>query len=252
MKLIQVIGIEGIPAVRPGDDIVKLICEAAEAQGTSLQDNDIIVVTHKIVSKAEGRIIKLKDVEPSPFAKNIAEKSRKKAEIIELVLREARSIVRMRPGTIITRTKQGWICANSGVDVSNVSGGDAVVLLPRNPDKSARRLRRRFQELAGKRVAVIISDTSGRPLRRGQINVAIGVAGIEPILDLRRDRDLFGYELRVKQVAVVDELASAAEMVIGQVREMIPVAIIRGLKYKPNEDARSKPLKRPPSRELFL
>ncbi|MFQ5710707.1 MAG: coenzyme F420-0:L-glutamate ligase [Candidatus Geothermarchaeales archaeon] len=251
MRLIEVISIEGIPMVKEGDDVAQMICRAAEAQGTPLQDGDILVVTHKIVSKTEGRVVNLKDVEPSPFAQTLAQQSGRRPEVLELVLREAQLIIKMRKGTTITKTKQGWICANSGVDVSNVSGGDAVALLPENSDRSAQIIRKRIRELTGRDVAVIISDTTGRPLRRGQIDVAIGVAGIEPILDLRRKRDLFGYTLKVKQTAIVDEIASAAELVIGQVREMTPAAIIRGLKYPRSDLATSKSLLRPLSRELF-
>ncbi len=252
MKTIEVIAIEGIPIVNPGDDVAALICRAAEEQGSPLQDGDILVVTHKIVSKAENRIVKLDEVHPSPFAETIAERSRKDPEMIELILREAQSIVRMRRGSIITRTKQGWICANSGIDVSNVSGGDSVVLLPTNPDRSANGIRRRIREITGRDIAIIISDTTGRPLRNGQIDVAIGVAGIDPIHDLRSERDLFDYNLRVKQVAVVDELSSAAELVIGQAREGVPAAIIRGFKYKKNDRARSKRLLRSSYKEIFL
>ena len=252
MNTIEVIAIEGIPIVNPGDDVAALICRAAEEQGSPLQDGDILVVTHKIVSKAENRIVKLSDVHPSPFAETIAERSIKSPEMIELILQEAQSIVKMRRGSLITRTKQGWICANSGIDISNVSGGDSVVLLPINPDRSARKIRRGIKEITGRDMAVIISDTTGRPLRNGQIDVAIGVAGIEPLHDLRREKDLFDYTLRVKKVAIADELSSAAELVIGQAREGIPAAIIRGFKYRRDDRARSKRLLRPPDREMFI
>ncbi|MEM2937245.1 MAG: coenzyme F420-0:L-glutamate ligase [Candidatus Bathyarchaeia archaeon] len=252
MNVIQVIGIESLPIIKPGDNLASLICGAAEKQGTPIQDGDIIVVTHVIVSRAEGRIANLNEVVPSEFAKNIAEHSEKDPALIEVVLREARGIIRMSDGKIITETKHGFICANSGVDKSNVPGERFVALLPENPDASAERIRREIKRLTGKDVAVIISDTHGRPLREGEINVAIGVSGLKPIRDRRGEKDLFGYVLRVKQTAVADELASAAELVIGQADEGVPAAIIRGYKFIKSETARATELVRPKEKDLFL
>jgi coenzyme F420-0:L-glutamate ligase/coenzyme F420-1:gamma-L-glutamate ligase len=189
---------------------------------------------------------------PSAFAKTIAEIYEKDPAMVEVVLREAKSIRRMADGKIITETKHGFVCANSGVDRSNVPGERNVALLPKNPDTSAERIRREIKRLTNCDVAVIISDTHGRPLREGEINVAIGVAGLKPIRDRRGEKDLFGYVLRVKQTAVADELASAAELVIGQADEGVPVAIIRGYKFMKIEHAKATELIRPKERDLFL
>jgi coenzyme F420-0:L-glutamate ligase/coenzyme F420-1:gamma-L-glutamate ligase len=252
MESIQIIGIRGIPIVKAGDDIAKLICEAAERQGTPIQDGDIIVVTHVIVSRAEGRVVNLDEITPSTFAKNIAESYGKDPALVEVVLREAKSIRRMANGKIITETRHGFICANSGVDKSNVPGERCVALLPEDPDASAKRIRLEIKRLTGCNVAVIISDTHGRPFREGEINVAIGVSGIKPIRDRRGEKDLFGYTLRIKQTAIADELASAAELVIGQADEGIPAAIIRGYKFAWSEEAKATELIRPREEDLFI
>lgn len=252
MDIIQIIGVKGIPIVKTGDNIAELICKAAEKQGTPIQDNDIIVITHVIVSRAEGRVVNLDEVIPSTFARNIAELYDKDPTLVEVVLREAKSIRRMADGKIITETRHGFVCANSGVDKSNVPGDRCVALLPEDPDASARRIRLNIKQLTGCNVAVIISDTHGRPLREGEINIAVGVSGIKPIRDRRGEKDLFGYVLRVKQTAVADELASAAELVIGQADEGVPVAIIRGYKFIKSEDAKATELVRPREKDLFL
>jgi len=252
MREVRLIGLETIPIVEEGDDIGELICQAAEREGVGLQDGDVIVVSHIIISRAEGRVVDLADVEPSEFAKNIARELGKDPRLVEVVLRESRAIVRMGDGHLICRTKHGFVCANAGVDRSNVPGEGRVALLPEDPDLSARRIRERIRQLTGKDVAIIISDTHGRPLRRGTINVAIGVAGLEPIWDRRGDVDLFGYMLRATQVAVADELASAAELLMGQAGEGIPVVIIRGYGYKPSERASARELVRPREEDLFM
>lgn len=251
-NVIQIIGIQGLPIIKEGDNLAELICKAAEAQGTPMQNGDVIVVTHVAVSRAEGRTVNLDEVEPSPLARYYGELYGKDPALIEVILREAKNVIRMVNGKIITETRQGFICANSGVDKSNVPGERVVALLPADPDASARRIREEIMRIAGKDVAVIISDTHGRPFREGEINVAIGVAGIEPIRDRRGDKDLFGYVLRVKRTAIADELASAAELVIGQGDEGIPAAIIRGYRFTKSETATAKELIRPKERELFL
>ncbi|MEM3956241.1 MAG: coenzyme F420-0:L-glutamate ligase [Candidatus Bathyarchaeia archaeon] len=251
MKMIRIIPVTGMPIIKEGDDLGLLICEAAARQGTPIEDGDIIVVTHVVVSRAEGSVVNLNEISPSKFAETIAERFGKDPALVEVILRESNSIVRMGDGHIIAETKHGFICANAGVDKSNVPGDRNVALLPRDPDLSARRIRHRIKEITGKDVAIIISDTHGRPLREGEINVAIGVAGIKPIRDRRGDKDLFGYTLRVKRIAVADELSSAAELVIGQADEGIPVAIIRGYKYEPSEDATAKELIMPREKDLF-
>jgi len=174
------------------------------------------------------------------LAKRLAKKMGKDPALVELVLRESRAIVRMSGRHLITETRHGWICANAGVDVSNVSGGDTAALLPVDPDRSAKELRQHIHQLSGKNVAVIVSDTFGRPFRIGHTDVAIGSSGIAPVLDLRGSEDLFGYVMRVKETAIVDELASAAELAIGNADEAIPVAIVRGLRYPSSEDGARK------------
>ncbi|MEM2876174.1 MAG: coenzyme F420-0:L-glutamate ligase [Candidatus Bathyarchaeia archaeon] len=249
--MIKVIGIEGIPIIKEGDDLAKILCEAASKQGSSIQDGDIIVITHVVVSRAEGNIVDLREVTPSEFAVNFAKEAGKEPSLVEVVLRESRSIVRMDREKLITETRHGFVCANAGVDRSNVHREHSVALLPKDPDSSARSIRKRIADLTGKDVAVIISDTHGRPFREGEINVAIGVSGLEPIRDRRGEKDLFGYELRVKRTAIADELASAAELVIGQSDEGIPAAIIRGYKYIKSEYGSVKQLIRPREKSLF-
>jgi coenzyme F420-0:L-glutamate ligase/coenzyme F420-1:gamma-L-glutamate ligase len=248
---IRIIGITGIPIIKEADDLGQIIVEAAERQGTPIIDGDVLVVTQKIVSKAEGRIYKLSSITPSQIARRIARRLKKNPSLVELILRESKAIIRMYNGHLIAQTRHGWICANAGVDLSNVSGGDAAALLPVDPDKSAQKIRRRIRELCGREVAVIISDTFGRPFRNGHVDVAIGCAGISPLLDLRGSRDLFGYVMRVKRTAIVDELASAAELVTGNSSEAIPVAIVRGLKYPVSEKEGSKILVMPHKNNLF-
>lgn len=250
--VVQVIPILNLPILREGDDLAAMLCRAADKQGTPIQNDDIIVVTHVIVSRVEGHVVDLDKVKPSAFAQSIASKSDKDPALVEVVLRQAESIIRMRDGSLITLTKHGLICANSGVDKSNVPGSRNVALLPEDPDLSARRIRSEIQACAGKTVAVIVSDTHGRPLRDGEINVAIGVAGMTPIRDRRGDEDLFGYILRAKRTAIADELASAAELVIGQADEAIPAAIIRGYTFQRSNKASAKDMLRPLEKELFL
>ncbi|MBS7606802.1 MAG: coenzyme F420-0:L-glutamate ligase [Candidatus Bathyarchaeia archaeon] len=252
MRRIEIIPITGMPIIRSGDDLGLLICEAAARQGTPIEDGDIIVITHVIVSRAEGNIVNLDSIIPSEFAKTVAENLGKDPALVEVILRESKSIIRMGNGHIISETKHGFICANAGVDKSNVPGERNVAPLPKDPDLSARIIRRRIREVSGKDVAVIISDTHGRPLRNGEINVAVGVAGIKPIRDRRGEKDLFGYVLRVKQTAIADELSSAAELVIGQADEGIPAAIIRGYAYERDEGATAKDLIRPREKDLFI
>lgn len=244
-------GLSEFPMVKRGDDVGRMICEVAERNGVPIADGDIVVVAQKIVSKAEGMTINLKDVNPSQRAVEIADFMRREPELIEVILNEAKKIVRLTPDHLIVETRHGFCCANAGVDKSNVSGGDSVTLLPKDPDLSAQLIRRRIKELTGKNVAVIISDTYGRPKRVGHIDLAIGVAGMKPILDLRGRKDLFGYTLRVKRISIADELASAAELVIGNADEAIPVAIIRGYKYEASETAKAVELIIPPEKDLF-
>jgi len=182
---LEVIGVQGIPLVRRGDSIARLLVEALKRMGENLQDGDVVVVSQVIVSKAEGRMVKLKNVKPGLKARIMAEKLGKEAEVVELILREALEVLRFRNGHLITRTRHGYVCANSGVDLSNVSGGDTAALLPSDPDLSAKKIKNEIYRLTGKRVAVVVSDTFGRPFRLGQVNVALGVSGMKPIHDRR-------------------------------------------------------------------
>jgi len=251
MNAVQVIAVEDLPLIEKGDNLGRLIVEAAKKQKTPIQEKDVIVVTHVVVSKAEGNVINLDQVKPSEKAKEIAQKTSKDPAIVEVILQETKDIVRIGQNSIITETNSGIICANAGVDRSNVSGDRNVVPLPKNPNDSAEKIRQEIKRLTGAEVAVIVSDTHGRPFRMGEINVAVGVAGIKPIRDRRGEKDLFGYVLRIKQTAIADELSSAAELVIGQANEGIPAAIIRGYNYQIVEDATATVLTRPKEKDLF-
>jgi coenzyme F420-0:L-glutamate ligase/coenzyme F420-1:gamma-L-glutamate ligase len=249
---IQIIGVTGLPFMEKGHDVASMIVEAAIKQGTPLKDSDIIVISHIIVSKAEGRTIDLKEVTPSKAAENFGLYTGKDPRLVEVVLGDSRAVRRMAPGVLITETRQGFVCANAGVDKSNVPGKEMVAKLPEDPDESAKRIRNKIIEVAGCDVAIIISDTHGRAHRDGEVNVAIGSSGLSVIRDRRGERDLFGYELRIKRTAVADELSSAAELAIGQADEGIPVAIIRGYKYRRSETSTARELVRPREMDLFI
>jgi coenzyme F420-0:L-glutamate ligase / coenzyme F420-1:gamma-L-glutamate ligase len=232
---IELIAVEGIPEVAPGDDLAALIAEAATAAGLDLAGSDVLVVTQKIVSKAEGRLVELSSVTPSEFAREWAARWGKDARQVELVLRESASIVRMGPGgLIISRTRHGLVCANAGVDVSNVGGGEVASLLPVDPDASARRLRDGIRSLTRAAPAIVISDSFGRPWRNGIVNVAIGSAGIEAVLDLRGSPDAAGREMQATVIAVADELASAADLAGGKIAQR-PVVVVRGFDWRASE-----------------
>ena len=239
--MITVVSVDGLPEIREDDDLAALIAERA-----ALRDGDVLVVAQKAVSKAEGRIVRLADVEPSPEAQELAgdEDPRR----LEVILRESKRIVRTRPPLVIAETRHGFVCASAGVDSSNAPEPDTVVLLPEDPDASAARLRERLRELAGVEVGVIVSDSFGRAWRQGTTDVAIGLAGIQPLLDLKGERDQAGYELHATVIAVADELASAAELVMGKTRG-IPAAVIRGA-HAPG-DGSAHDLVMPAERDLF-
>ena len=244
----EVIGVAGIPEVRGGDDVARLIAEAAVRQGTPLATGDLLVVGQKIVSKAEGRIVRLADVTPSPIAQSMAAGLARDARLVEVILRESRRVVRMDRGVLITETHHGWVCANAGVDQSNVDV-DCVALLPEDPDRSARALRETLRARPGVDVLVIVADTFGRPWREGLTNVAIGLAGFAPLRSYLGERDPAGRPLQATILALADELAGAAEPVMGKL-DRIPAAIVRGLGLTPSEEG-SKPLLRDPARDLF-
>jgi coenzyme F420-0:L-glutamate ligase/coenzyme F420-1:gamma-L-glutamate ligase len=251
MDAVTIFAVNNLPLIQKGDNLGQLICEAAEKQETPIQEKDVVVVTHVAVSKAEGNVVNLDQVVPSERAKEIAQKTNKDPAMVEVILQETKEIVRMGQNSIITETHNGIICANAGVDRSNVLGDRNVVPLPKNANASAQGIRQEIKRITGANVAVIVSDTHGRPFRNGEINVAVGVAGIKPIRDRRGEKDLFGYVLKIKQTAIADELASAAELVIGQASEGIPVAIIRGYNYQADENVSATSLTRPRERDLF-
>ncbi|MDP6101798.1 MAG: coenzyme F420-0:L-glutamate ligase [Dehalococcoidia bacterium] len=247
---LSIIGVTGIPEVNKGDDLAPLLFEAAQAQGTPLEADDIVVVTQKIVSKAEGAVVDLRDVKPSSLAEEFARQYEKDPRLVEVVLRETRRIVRMDRGVLIVETKHGFICANAGVDASNVPGEEMVSLLPEDPDGSARCIRDGLMARTGFSVAVIISDTFGRPWRMGSTDVALGVAGMNPLMDYRGQTDPYGYSLRVSVAAIADQIASAAELAAGKV-SLVPVVIARGCNYSRDDEAHAKSLLREASMDLF-
>jgi coenzyme F420-0:L-glutamate ligase/coenzyme F420-1:gamma-L-glutamate ligase len=246
---VRIIGLQGLPNITPGMELGQVIVETARGQDLTFTSGDIMVVTQKIVSKAEGRLVDLHTVTPSPFAVQIAKVQDKDPKIVEVVLRETKRVVKMAQRTIISETRHGFVCAHAGVDESNVAGEGTVALLPVDADASARRLRQDIQARTGVEVAVIISDTFGRPWREGLVNVAIGVAGLEPLKDYRGLPDTEGRILKVTSLAVADELASAAELVMGKL-DRVPVAVIRGYAYPPG-DGTATQLVRAPERDLF-
>lgn len=247
-KEIRVIPVPGLPEVSGGDDVSALIMQALRRAELSLADGDILVVAQKIVSKAEGRVVPLDSIEPSPRASEWARSFEKDPRVVEVVLRESKRIVRMERGVLISETEHGFVCANAGVDTSNVMEG-TVTLLPGDPDASARRIRSALESAFGVRLAVIVSDTFGRPWREGLVNVALGVSGIAPLIDYRGQPDSHGRPLKVTVMAIADELASAAELVMKK-SEGIPAAIVRGFDYESRE-ATGIELLRNPELDLF-
>ena len=239
--MISIAPVEGLPEIREGDDLAALIAERAE-----LRDGDVLVVAQKAVSKAEGRVVRLADVEPSDEARSLA--GSEDPRRLEVILREATRLVRTRPPLVIAETRHGFVCASAGVDSSNAPEAGTVVLLPENPDASAARLRDRLRDRTGADVGVIVSDSFGRPWRQGTTDVAIGLAGIRPLLDLKGERDSAGYELHATVIAVADELAGAAELVFGKTAE-VPAAVIRGVEVGGPGTARD--LVMPAERNLF-
>ena len=248
MSAVSIYPVPGLPEIVKGAPLPNLIVEAVERLGMSLEAGDVVVITQKVVSKAEGRVVSLDRVDPSPRAIEIGQRIGYDPRHVDVILSESVRVVREAPRVLITETRHGFICANSGVDRSNTGGKEMVVLLPEHPDESARRLRETFHELSGVLVGVVISDSFGRPWREGQVNVAIGAAGVEAIHDYRGRRDQDGYELQGTELAVVDELASAAELVMGKL-DRVPVALVRGAQVA--GDGRVRALLRNPATDLF-
>jgi coenzyme F420-0:L-glutamate ligase/coenzyme F420-1:gamma-L-glutamate ligase len=231
---VRIIGVRGIPMVEAGDDLAGQIIEAAASQDTPFEDGDLLVVTQRVVSKAEGQVVPLDQFTPSAFALDYADRFDKDPRVVEAVLRESTRVIRQVAGVLITETRHGFKCANAGVDASNVGGEDLISLLPVDPDASCRDLRDTVRERLGVEVAVVMTDTFGRPWRHGQTNIAIGVAGLLPMRSYVGTEDLDGVELRVTEICVADEIAGAAELVMGKV-DAIPVAIMRGYDYDHGE-----------------
>lgn len=248
MKRIEVIGLEGLGEVREGDLIGRLICDACSRTQISLGGEDVLVIAHKIVSKAEGQMVRLDTVQPSERALELSRKLGKDPPLVEVILRESRRIIRTGGGTIIVETHHGFVCANAGVDLSNVGLGQ-VALLPRDPDRSAKRIREEIRKLNGTAPGVIISDSFGRPWRMGTVDVALGVSGLNPMKDYRGKSDRYGYELRASVSAAADELASAAELVMGK-SDGVPVVVIRGYQTE-KEEGSAQELLRPEATDLF-
>jgi coenzyme F420-0:L-glutamate ligase/coenzyme F420-1:gamma-L-glutamate ligase len=252
MTDLSFIALAGIPLVKPGDDLGILVTEAANAAGLSLNDGDVLVVAQKIVSKAEDRFVRLRDVAPSPRALDLAEITGKDPRLVEVILWDTAEIIRAAPHVLIVAHHLGFICANAGVDHSNVGLEDDLVLrLPADPDGSARRLRARVGELTGVAPAIIVNDSHGRPWREGTAGVAIGLAGLSPVQDLRGYPDLFGYPLQITTVGFTDQIAAGASLVMGQADEGLPVVLVRGLTYQPAENASARQILRPPETDLF-
>ncbi len=244
-----------VPLIRQGDDLADVILGALSASGVTLEDDDILVLGQKIVSKAEGRMVNLADVTPGEAARKLAQDVEKDPRLVELMLRESRSVVRTRPGTIIVEHKLGFICANAGIDHSNVAGtGTAeqeyVLLLPEDPDASAMAIRKKLEAHSGKRLGVMVIDSHGRAWRVGTVGVCIGLSGLPAILDERGWKDLFGYTLRITIVGVADELAAAASLLMGQAAEGTPIVHVRGFPY-PLREGSLQELIRPKELDLF-
>ncbi|MDW0170346.1 MAG: coenzyme F420-0:L-glutamate ligase [Nitrososphaeraceae archaeon] len=239
LSKVEIISILINDDIREGDDIGNLILKSIKEKKESLKENDVIVITHKIVSKSEGRTIDLTKIIPSEESKKISSRTGKDPKLVELIISQSNEIIKIQREIIITETKHGFVCANSGIDTSNVGNSNHVVLLPVDPDKSAREIRNYIRSKTKTNVAVIISDTFGRPFRKGQVNVAIGVAGINPIKSYIGDSDMYGNILRVTEIAIADEIASAAELVMGKSLR-VPVTIVRGYDFSSTDASISK------------
>jgi len=249
MKRLELLGVDGIGEIQRGDSIGALICSASARQGIELEDNDVLVVAQKIISKAEGRTVCLDDVKPSERAKQLGRELDKEPALVEVILGESRKVIRTGGRALIVETHHGFICANAGVDQSNV-GLRQVTLLPKEPDRSAREIRAEVQRRTGKNVGVIVSDSFGRPWRIGTVDVAVGVAGIKSIKDERGLADRHGYKLKAAVAAVADEIAAAAELVMGK-RDAVPVVIVRGYAIERKEEGSVRELLRPEAEDLF-
>ena len=246
---ISVFGLKYDGAITKGTNLPKLIVKIAKDSNFKILNGDIIILTHTVVAKAEGLVFDLNKIKPSAFAEATAEKLKKDPRVVQLILNETRQIIRLERKNLITESRAGVISANAGVDLSNVDGGNSAVIVPRNPDRVAKKYAEEFKKL-GLNVAVIITDTLGRPFRLGEVNFAIGSHGITPLKDLRGKKDLFGRVLRIKRIAIIDELAASAELVTGSSNEGVIGAIVRGYKYERSKRG-AKSIQRPPEKDLF-
>jgi coenzyme F420-0:L-glutamate ligase / coenzyme F420-1:gamma-L-glutamate ligase len=246
---VMLIPIHGIPLIQPGDDLVEVILQCLDVAGDPLKSGDILVLTQKIVSKAEGAMVDIASGHPSRKVRRLAHACDKDARLMALILSESKKVLRQSQHLIVTEHKKGWICANAGVDYSNVPG-EYVTLLPKDPDRTAKKIRARIRKLKRIETAVLIIDSHGRPFRKGAIGVALGCSGLSALVNQRGKRDLFNYRLTSTEVALADELASAASLLMGQANEGIPAVIIRGLKY-PKGHGSAMDLIRPEEIDLF-
>lgn len=249
----KLIGITGIPLIKKGNPLDEFILKALSDMDVEIQEDDILVIAETAIAKAEGHIINLKDLKPSLQAFELADKTGKEPEVVEAILQESVEIIKVGPDFIISETRHGFVCANAGIDESNVDDGLATPTPP-DPDKSASRIRDKIRENTGKEVSVIISDTQGRAFREGAVGVAIGISGMEPLWDRSGEKDLYNRELKTTAIAVADELAAAASIVMGQANEGIPVVLIRGVSYPQtlkNDSTNIKPLIRPKKYDVF-
>jgi coenzyme F420-0:L-glutamate ligase/coenzyme F420-1:gamma-L-glutamate ligase len=249
MRSITLTAIEGIPMIKAGDDLAALIASGIERSGLKLESGDILIVCQKVISKAEGRVVDLSEIKPSEFANNIAQRWEKDPRAVELVLRQTNRIVRNDHGVIIVETGPGWVCANAGIDESNSLADDRAILLPEDPDASARGLRDQMRKRFGADIAVLVTDTFGRPWRDGLTEVCLGIAGMNPMLDLRGTNDLGGRELHHTVVAIADDLACAAGLLMEKAGA-IPAVVVRGYQFEPYEGS-AKVLIRPAEADLF-
>lgn len=249
MRSVTFAAIEGIPLIAKGDKLGELICAASLRGGLKFEPGDILVVCQKVISKAEGRLCDLNEIEPSPLARAFAARWDKDPRAVELVMRQTSRIVRMDNGVLIVETGPGWVCANAGIDESNTIEGDRAILLPEDSDRSAARIRDEIRSLTGVEIAVVVTDTFGRPWRDGLTEVCLGIAGMSPMLDLRGTSDLGGRELHHTVVAIADELAAGAGLLMGKA-DGVPAVIVRGYPYEPCE-ASARVLIRPAEADLF-
>src|SRR5215212_269404 len=253
--MLSLAALSGIPLIRQGDNLADIVLNAIQKNNIALEDGDILVFAQKIVSKAEGRAVNLAAVIPSPRARELAAQTEKDARLVELIIQESNEILRTRPGTIIVEHKLGFVCANAGIDHSNVAGAgntaeEWVLLLPAEPERSAQKICNELESKTGKRIGILIIDSHGRAWRNGTVGLAIGIAGLPGLPDLRGEPDLFGFTLRITQVGVADELAAAASLVMGQAAEGTPIVHVRGFPYSLREGS-LKELIRPKEQDLF-